>query len=349
MNIVRLATLNCLNLALAGRRTYEGWPAYTPDEYIAKTQWLASMIDRLAADFVLLQEVFHEAALADVVRQTAGRGHPLAFSAPLADDGNTRPRVALVWRRAAVKDAPQIESIERFPDGCAVALPEKGEATAFTRPVLRARVALAAGLPLTICNVHLKSRRPDFVAGEDPAEPAAEARAQLRSLIQRGAEAAALRRLVIESSRGPGSPLVVGGDFNGTPAEVTTQIVSDTSWVPDDRPRRDNMLFDVLDVEKRLEPGRGRDMAFTILRAGEPERIDHILVSEEFIAQSKHSLGRVTAVELLNDHVFERRRGIGAELRAPADAGGTDLTRIYSDHAALCASILIERTVAGST
>lgn len=346
MNVLRVATLNCLNLALAGRRTYDGLPPYTPDEYIAKTQWLAAMLDRLAADLVLLQEVFHEAALADVVRQTAGRGVSLGFAAPLASDTNTRPRVALVWRRAALAAAPQVESIERFPDGCAVTLPEKGECAAFSRPVLRVRAHLAGGPALTLFNVHLKSRRPDFAPGESAADPAAEARAQLRALIQRGAEAAALRRLVVEAAPGPRTPVVVAGDFNGTAAEVTTQLVSDTAWVPDDQPRREHMLFDAIDVERRLAPGRSRDAAFTILRAGDAERIDHVLVSEAFAGQTPDAIGRVTAVEVLNDHLHERRRCIRAEQRAePVD--GADLTRIYSDHGALCVSIALDGPRAG--
>ena len=44
---LRLATLNCLNLALAQRRTYEGLAPYSTDEYLAKTQWLASLFDRM--------------------------------------------------------------------------------------------------------------------------------------------------------------------------------------------------------------------------------------------------------------------------------------------------------------
>ena len=82
MTALRIATLNCLNLALPGRRFYDGVDPYTPDEYIAKTQWLATMLDRLAADFVLLQEVFHEQALSDVVRQSAGGARSWSLAVP---------------------------------------------------------------------------------------------------------------------------------------------------------------------------------------------------------------------------------------------------------------------------
>jgi endonuclease/exonuclease/phosphatase family metal-dependent hydrolase len=335
MTTLRIATINCLNLALAGRRTYEGFAPYTPDEYIAKTQWLATLLDRLAADFVLVQEVFHEQALSDVVRQTASRGRAFGFAAPLADENNTKPRLGLVWRQPW---QPRIESIADLPPGCAVPVPERGEHTQFSRPLLRAAVPLSSGTPLTLLNVHLKSRRPEFVDGERSDDPCAEARAQLRSLIIRGAEAAALRRLVVESTHRSRAPLVVAGDFNDAPGAVTTQIVADTSWKPEDRPQRDCMLFDAFDVVRRLGPGRGRDVAYTVLHGGEPERIDHVLVSEEFVAQSKHAIGHVAAVEVLADHLVERRRAASER----ADPIGVDLGRIFPDHAAVCVTIVLD-------
>ncbi len=334
MNSLRIATINCLNLALAGRHTYDGFAPYTPDEYIAKTQWLGALLDRLAADFVLLQEVFHEQALSDVVRQTASRGRAFGFAAPLADENNTKPRLGLVWR---LPWQPRIDSIAALPPGCAVAVPERGEHTRFSRPLLRAMVPLDTGAALTLLNVHLKSRRPEYVDGERPDDPYAEARAQLRSLIIRGAEAAALRWLVVEATRGSRAALVVAGDFNDAPSAVTTQIVADTSWKPDDRPQRDCMLFDAFDVVYRPAPGRGRDVAYTVLHGGEPERIDHVLVSEEFVAQSRRAIGHVAAVEILADHLVERRRAAAQG----ADPNGVDFGRIFPDHAAVCVTIVL--------
>jgi len=342
MNTLRIATLNCLNLALPGRRIYEGYAPYGADEYLAKTQWLGGMLDRLAADFVLVQEVFHEQALGDAVRQTVSQGSDWSFAVPLADEDNAMPRLGLIWRRPWT---PDLESIVDLPPGATVPVPEMDAHARFSRPLLRARVPLApvmtgAGTPaeLDLINVHLKSRRPEYAAGDRRDDPHAEARAQLRALIKRGAEAAALRRIVIDATLRNRRPLVVAGDFNDEPNAVTTQIVADTSWRREDRPQRDCMLFNALDVERRPAPGRGRDTAFTILHGGEPERIDHVLVSEEFVPGSRHAIGWVERVEILTDHLYERRA-----LRAPS-AGvrdGPDFARIFSDHAAVCVGILI--------
>jgi endonuclease/exonuclease/phosphatase family metal-dependent hydrolase len=293
----------------------------------------------MGADVVLLQEVFHEQALSDVVRQTVGQGRGLKFSVPHADAGNAKPRLGLVWRTAY---EPQIESIVDLPAGCAVQVPEVGEHKQFSRPVLRARVPVPAlgEVPLTLINLHLKSKRPEFVDGEDREDHRVEARAQLRSLLIRAAEAAAVRNLVVDVTLRTRAPLIVAGDFNDVPDAVTTQIVADTSWKPDERAQRDCMLFNALDIERRLAPGPGRDVAYTVLHAGLPERIDQVLLSEDFVPQSKHALARVTGVEFLNDHLIERRRFVRGEARSAA-RGEVDLTRIYSDHAAVCVSIQI--------
>ena len=329
MQMLRIATLNCLNLALPRRRCYDGVEPYTPDEYIAKTQWLAAMLDRLAADVVLLQEVFHEQALSDVVRQTAGGARAWSLAAPLAGQDNARPRLGIVWRRSW---QPSLESIAGFPPGCAVEVPEAGTHAGFSRPLLRADLplrGLGSDAVLAIFNVHLKSRRPAFVAGEDPADPRLAARAQLRSLIRRGAEAAALRAILEKDAAG--APLVVAGDFNDDAGAVTTRMVAEPPHDPDGGLPSGLRLFDAGEVEQRPQPTwRAPPAAPTVLDGGRAERIDHVFVSTHFLPGSKEAIGRVAAVEVFGDHLLERHR--------PAQAG-TALDRVYADHAAVCVTI----------
>jgi len=327
---LRIATLNCLNMALPGRRFYAGTEPYQPDEYIAKTQWLAALLDRVAADFVFVQEVFHEKALRDVVNQSVGGPHAYHLAVPLADDQNTKPRLGLIWRAPL---QPRLETLADFPAGCNVSVPECGNYARFSRPLLLARAPWGAdGATLTLLNVHLKSRRPEFIGGEAVTDQVAEARAQLRSLIMRAAEAAALRRVVIDLTP-PGAMLVLGGDFNDEPNAVTTQLVADTSWKDDTRPPRNHQLCNTLDVAPHATLARGRDVAFTILHGGEPERIDHMFVSEAFVAGRQPQRARVVAVEIYNDHLAER------EAHLQGLVAGPDLSRIHSDHAAVCTTV----------
>ena len=331
MKTLRIATLNCLNLALPGRRFYDGTDPYSADEYIAKTQWLAAMLDRLAADVVLLQEVFHEQALSDVVRQSAGGARLWSLAAPLAGQDNRKPRLGMVWRRPW---QPSLQSIADFPAGCAVAVPEAGTHAGFSRPLLRADLLLpqfAGGRTLTIFNVHLKSRRPDFADGDDAAEPRVAARAQLRSLIRRGAEAAALRCVLAQAAAGTPTPLIVAGDFNDDIGAVTTRIVANPLAQPDDGSDSGFRLFDAFDVEQPPAlAGRRRQASLTTLDGGGPERIDHVLVSGHFVPGSKDAIGRVAAVEVLSDHLLERHR---------QTEGGARLERVYADHAAVCVTL----------
>lgn len=328
MRTLRIATLNCLNLALPGRRFYDGVDPYTADEYIAKTQWLAAMLDRLAADIVLLQEVFHEQALSDVVRQTAGGARAWSLAAPLAGQDNDKPRLAIVWRQSW---SLSLQSVAGFPPGCAVEVPEVGEHATFSRPLLRADLSLPGfgrDGTLTIFNVHLKSRRPDFVAGEDPAGAALATRAQLRSLIRRGAEAAALRRVLEQVAAANPAPLIVAGDFNDDIGAATTRLVVDPPAASADGSGPGFRLFDAFDLEPPA--GRGRRASFTCLGEAGPERIDHVLVSRHFVPGSKDAMGRVAAVEVLGDHLQERRR---------ASAAGPRLDRVYADHAGVCVTL----------
>jgi predicted extracellular nuclease len=173
--------------------------------------------------------------------------------------------------------------------------------------VLRARFAPR----LHVLVVHLKSKRPKFLqdaAGnptEDRDDPRIGARAMLRSLIMRGAEAQALRGLVLDLLHRTHEPLVLIGDFNDAPASVTSQLVAATSTVAYDRSARDAALWHSWDVQ--TDASIRRDVAYSHVHQGHPELLDQIWVSEEFVAGSRHAIGDVKRVEVFNDHLNEGR------------------------------------------
>ena len=299
-----VAGCNTLNLALPGHAYYANQEPYGIDDYERKTAWLGGMLARLNADIVGLQEVWDEVALKAVVaRSGLHYAHVLAPGAEVGASGT--PRVALATRLAL----EAVDSIIEFAPGLAVQVPEIGLQNRFERPVLRAVLRTKQGLRVHVLVVHLKSKRPKFLQDatghtiEDTDDPAVVARATLRSLVIRAAEAAALRGLVIAITRNTHDPLLLMGDMNDGPHAVTTQMIAATQAVAYDRQARDVALFHAYDVQ--TEPALKRDMGWSHVHQGWPETLDQIWVSEEFVGSSKFAIGDVRRVEYFNDHLHE--------------------------------------------
>lgn len=302
-----VANANLLNLAAPGHLFYPNAEAYDGAEYHRKVEWLGAMLARLNADLMGVEEVWDESALRAVVAASGLRYS--AVLAPGAEQGASgTPRVGLATRLSV----ESVRSITQFGPGQSLQVPELGEYTRFERPVLHATLRMKHGQALHAIVVHLKSKRPKFLQDaatgkptEDTEDPDVVARATLRSLIMRGAEAAALRALVIDLTRRTRDPLILLGDMNDGPQSVTSQLIAATQAVAYDRQARDVALFHAWDVQ--TEPGLRRDMAYSHLHQGWPEMLDQIWVSEEFVGGSRFALGDVKRVEVFNDHLHESR------------------------------------------
>ena len=144
---------------------------------------------------------------------------------------------------------------------------------------------------------------------EDRDDPVLTARATLRSLLQRAAEAAALRRIVVQitsrAGASQGEPLVLLGDMNDGPHAVTTQLIAADQAAAYERSARDVALYHALDVQ--TEPALRRDMTYSHVHQGWPDLLDQIWVSEELVASSKFAIGDIRRVEVFNDHLQESR------------------------------------------
>ncbi len=303
-----VATANVLNLANAGRTFYANQDPYSASEFERKVTWLGERIQTLNADVLAVQEIWDEAAL----KAAVGRSglHYAVVVAPGAENNAVRsgalgtPCVGLVTRLA-------LESVQSHPEfaaGQQVNVPDIGEMKRFERAPLHAVLRMKHGQRLHVITAHLKSKRPKFLqdadgnALEDRDDPKLAGRATLRSLVIRGAEAVALRALVIDILAKTREPLVVMGDFNDGPHSVTTQIVAATNEIAYDKAARDTAMFNAYEVQSM--PLR-RDVGFSHIHQGSPETLDPILVSEEFVPGSKFSLGDVRRVEYFNDHLHE--------------------------------------------
>ena len=124
----------------------------------------------------------------------------------------------------------------------------------------------------------------------------------------RAAEAAGIRQMVIERLRHNNQPLILLGDMNDVMQSVTCQLLSESGEVFYDKGNRDIVLYDASSIQTRT-PWL-RDVAYTHIHQGMPEVLDQILVSEQFLNDSKFAVGEVLQVDYFNDHlkfVYEQR------------------------------------------
>ena len=207
-------------------------------------------------------------------------------------------------------DAARVVSVS-FTTGTACLVVPPAQPVRDERPPLLVTLDLKHGQPVAVITAHLKSKRPKYLqdadgrTSEDTDDPAVQALGALRSLIMRGAEALALRLKVVELLHRTRLPLIVMGDLNDSPHSVTTQLIAATSQTAYDRGARDSALYSAWDVQG--EAALRRDVAYSHIHQGYPEVLDQMLVSEEFVATSRHAIGDVRRVEVFNDHLFEGR------------------------------------------
>ena len=307
-----VATCNLLNLAHPHRVYYENQDPYDQAEYERKIEWTGERFRMLNADVLAVQEVWDEGALKAAIARSGLRydfvSVPGAENAPPQRDGaQGTPRVGIATRLAV----DHAQSFVDFPPGFGVEVPGLGRHTRFERPPFLVTLRMKHGQQVHVLTVHLKSKRPKFLldAQGEPLEDRDDRKvgvmASLRSLLMRGAEAAALRCIVIDLLERTRTPLVVMGDFNDDPHSVTTQLVAATSEVAYDKGARDVALFNAYEMQG--ESALKKDVAYSHIHQGLPAVLDQIFVSEEFVAASRNSLGDVRRVDYFNDHLHEGR------------------------------------------
>lgn len=306
-----VATANVLNLALSNRRYYANQDPYSQRDYDRKMAWLGGRIAALNADILAVQEVWDEAALQDAVKASGLHYHTVIV--PGAENDATKglngaantPRVGIVTRL----EVEHIESFSEIPLAMQLHVPDIGLQTKFERPPLWATLRMKHGQRVHVLTAHLKSKRPKFLqdvngqASEDHEDENTLARATLRSLVIRGAEACALRAIVVNVLKRTHEPLIVMGDFNDAPHSVTTQIIAATGEVAYDKGARDTALFNA--YESQGEMALKKDVAYSHIHQGSPEVLDQILISEELLRSSRFSIGDVRRVDYFNDHLQE--------------------------------------------
>jgi predicted extracellular nuclease len=193
----------------------------------------------------------------------------------------------------------------------------------FTRPVLKADIRIKPFGLVTFYVVHLKSKRPIFYDGESEENPVDLARAEVRSLMLRAAESAAVRALLMRSMKGKTRPVVLFGDVNDTGNSVTTRIISGAvpeHKLPDQTKQRiwDVLLYHVKDIQARRSY---QDFYYTHIHNGMYESLDHIMVSQELVTENPRNQGRVAQVSVYNDHLIDQTFSTQKQDKCKSDHG----------------------------
>lgn len=322
----KVATFNVYNLVLPNVVYYDD-RKYTPDVFAKKKTWIAHQLAQMNADIVGFQEIFHVAALQQALEESKLYPHAKVVAPVHKGEG---PIVGLVSRFPVLRH----RVYEVFPAAAnltieGVAIPIQR----FSRAVLAVDIALTESLECTVFVVHLKSKRPIYPEGVDRHDPLEKAKGQARSLIQRASEATALRLILMEFLKQRNYPVILMGDINDGGLAVTSQIISGEPpfrRLPLEHKQKqwDVLLYHVKDLQARRSYG---DFYYTHIHNGHYESLDHIMVSQEFVAENPRNVGRVGYVSVFNDHLLD-------------DTLSQDEVQPWqSDHAQVVASIELRR------
>ncbi|WP_218585107.1 endonuclease/exonuclease/phosphatase family protein [Pseudomonas sp. B14-6] len=332
MKSYRVASFNVENLLHPGVY-YTGRDDSAPYDgalFDQKIRWIGSILDEARADLVGFQEVFSYEAIKSAVAASRHLNGAMIVAPGIEAGENIRPRAA----GGMEASGPNLALASRFPVLSAEAITDfpatvnltiplelngvvksetKLNVHRFERPILKARVTLPGGVNATVLVAHLKSKRPKFLEGENPADPVVQALGRIRSLIVRSMEAVALRAIVVnilDNLDGEvGEPLILFGDLNDDVSSVTTQTVAGEEPAQFLRPeirRRDwdIQLYSVHDLQEALSY---RDVSYTHIYNGRHELLDHIFVSQEFVRQFPQRLAIVANTRIFNDHLLDKK------------------------------------------
>ena len=325
--IFRIANCNAANFNFPGVR-YAGRPGpdgapIAQEVFDSKIGWLSKLLEDQKVDLLGLEELFHKDALkALIAKTTIGADHVFApdLDTNIGPTGEASgPFCGIVSRYPLTNTV----AIRDFPPAIAAGmklLQSEADPTSvveiglkrFQRPVLRADVTIKIGEDVKVVTVfvaHLKSKREQFLAGEDPKDQVVQALGTARSLMVRAAESAALRALVVEATKGNSNPVIVLGDLNDDLTSVTTQAIAGDEppsfmKLDDKKVIFDTLMYSAHDIQ---EQNSHRSVSYSHIYNGRYELLDHIFLSQEFVAQNPDRIAEVRNTRVFNDHLYDSR------------------------------------------
>ena len=340
---MKLATINLYQFAEQGSYWYERHDnnTYQSRQWKKKQRWIEQQLTEMDADVVGFQEVFSVDALEALVNRS---GYPYfaTTDAPRTDpeDGDVfiSPVVAIA-SRFPFKRVQSVAIAHELKDNFPLSDNFK-----FSREPVCATVQSPDLGDVMVYVVHLKSKRPvvgkEFTYAEDVPWKnrfkdtlLRRSRGDVLSMLQRGLEATALYHDVIQQLESM-PQIVVMGDVNddesSSPFNALTQHqklfdvggIEDDDWPSEEkRELHEHQLFDCFVVAPNL---RSKKRPYTHLHRGNPNNLDHILVSNALNPRNNEATGEVSHYQVYNHHI--RHDEIDNKLQ--------------SDHGQVCIEIL---------
>lgn len=306
INTLKVTTCNLCNFVEPPFAFYEMENIYSEKQWHQKTSWLKSMLRELNSDIIAFQEVFSIEALRSLTKEL---GYEFF-------EYNQDPAIEADY----IYSKPSLAFASRFPMNRHANLilcePFNGE---FSRPPLHVSISIPGLGDLDLINVHLKSKRATIDggdSGDNVMEWLKELTGSALSSQLRRQEALSLHARIVRHKREVERPFILLGDFNN--------VLTADEFAPfraQHRHRRRESRRDITPYHfhdswqliPHGKPVRAQDAIKAPLSHyyGElGQRIDHILVSSEFVPEYEHSLYELTNYQLTDKHIVNPTFGI---------------------------------------
>ncbi len=261
---------------------------------------LRPSLERLRADVLCLQEIHGQErpgesrqlhALRALLAGTAYEGFYIEHTKTTRNEAYDVRNLVIV-SRFPIRDVQQFRNELIDPPQYRKVTADPAEAEAdpvrVERPILYAQIEAAPQVIVHLINVHLKSRRPSNVPGQQPnrytwRSAAGWAEGYFLSSMKRVSQALEVRVLVDRIfDDEPDARIVVCGDFNAHPGEVPVEAIAGRI---ENTNNADLIGRELVPCENTI-PASER---FTFLHHGQKRLLDHMLISRRMLQHYRRS------------------------------------------------------------
>lgn len=311
---VSFASCNLYNLNLPNLSMYGNSSGWSQTQYDNKIAWTSGMLKSLKADVWGFQELWHKEALKEAFSEPGLRSR-YRLLVPENHGGGRIICAGAVKKEILVGEPEWIKDFpSKFKLGSGGDDPQTSaidvNTSSFSRPLLRFQIRPRSnGKKISVYVVHLKSKLPSRVSGEDWYRSD---RAYYKNhttglgaalaTIRRTVEAAALRMILTDEMKSNENPVVVLGDLNDSQHSNTLNIITAQPGflLSGRKGGSDTGLYSTGTMQEYRSL---RDVYYTHIHNNVRESLDHILVSEQFYDHSKKRLWAFKQMDVFNDHL----------------------------------------------